>query len=101
MSLRISLPLEEATLADLESAVAAARAAGMGNRATIEVDAETTTLTITAGADSALTPDLDAWVRTSTGSRAGHENGVAGIGEQAVRSVIDILTGRMEPPRPS
>lgn len=98
MELKLSLDLDGATLRDLQQFVATAENAGVQNSATLGVEGTVVHLET----HSVQTP------RTRTESQ--HPKGddptptsefrIPGVvGEQAIRSVIDILTGKQEPPR--
>ena len=86
MALHLSLDLHGATLGDLEALVAAARSAGAESSSAIDVDTHEQVLHVRA---HGLRRAAQGEPRTET----------SGVGEAAVRSVIDILTGRQEPPR--
>lgn len=86
MALHLSLDLHGTTLGDVEALVAAARSAGAQSSSVIDVDAEAGVLSVRAQAPRYASQDA------SRGEGSG-------VGEAAVRSVIDILTGRQEPPR--
>lgn len=90
MALELSLDLQGATLGDLEAFVAAARSAGAQANSEITFAADDGVVSVRAQA-SRRTPH-----NVSPGAAREH---VGGVGEAAVRSVIDILTGRQEPPR--
>ena len=106
MSLSLSIDLTNATFADLRALVDAARTAGVND--SIRLELEDTTLIVTAAdtADRVEVVDAPAGENTtrpepprgpfSPGSWAGSGGQ---IGDAAIRSVIDILTGRQEPPR--
>ncbi|AGF72985.1 hypothetical protein [Corynebacterium halotolerans] len=109
MSVQLSIDLSDATFADLRALVDAARTAGVDSRARLEL--EDTTLIVTADGTTRPEPepeildrDRDRGRGTSTGRNQrpawdptmGHQ-----LGDAAIRSVIDILTGRQEPPRGS
>lgn len=105
MPLSLSIDLSDATFADLRALVDAARTAGVSDDVHLEL--EDTTLIVTADdtADRAATSEAP----SAAPPRAEHPRGPfssgnwAGqgsqIGDAAIRSVIDILTGRQEPPR--
>ncbi|MCZ9308249.1 hypothetical protein ACUY3K_06020 [Corynebacterium uberis] len=119
MSLTLSLDCTSATLADVESLVAAARAAGAPAQTRLRLVDSNLTLELPAGhagetdaaragADSARSGGPAQSGAHSGGARpasrgdgfggAGN-NPMGGVGEAAVRSVIDILTGRQDPTR--
>ncbi|MDK8449495.1 hypothetical protein [Corynebacterium mastitidis] len=86
MALHLALDLHGATLGDLEALVSAARSAGAEDSSAIDVDTQNLTLSVCAHSPRRSVPEA---------AGAPHN----GVGEAAVRSVIDILTGRQEPPR--
>ncbi|WPF65502.1 MULTISPECIES: hypothetical protein [unclassified Corynebacterium] len=86
MALQLSLDLHGATLSDLEALVAAARSAGAQGSSAIDVDTHNGVLSVRAQAPRRTPPSAP-------------REEISGVGEAAVRSVIDILTGRQEPPR--
>jgi len=106
MSLSLSIDLSDATFADLRALVDAARTAGVSDDVHLEL--EDTTLIVTAADTADRDEVVDATTRT-TPPRPEHARGPFGsgnwggqgaqIGDAAIRSVIDILTGRQEPPR--
>lgn len=108
MALSLSIDLTDATFADLRALVDAARTAGVSDRVSLVL--EETTLIVTADDTTERVEVVDAPAgehgpREGThGTRgpfsSGNWAGQAGpIGDAAIRSVIDILTGRQEPPR--
>lgn len=86
MAMTLSLDLDGATVADLEAVLAAARAGGIGKHAPVTLDGTVLTLNISAPS----TTQAPAANPTPTG-------GAHPVGEAAIRSVIDILTGRQSP----
>ncbi|MDO5511416.1 hypothetical protein [Corynebacterium sp.] len=103
MAVSLSIDLSNATFADLRALVDAARTAGVTD--TAQVQLEDTTLLITSDdtakrseACDTPTPRNEHPPRGPFGP--GNWPGQGGqIGDAAIRSVIDILTGRQEPPR--
>ena len=89
MAVNMTINLNDATFADLVALVDAARVAGVDPQTTLELDGETLSLTVEPGA------------RTAEPVREKPETGrtIAPLGDAAIRSVVDILTGRQEPPR--
>lgn len=85
----MTVNLNDATFSDLVALVDAARVAGVDPRTALELDGETLSLTVEPGA------------RTAEPVREKLETGrtIAPLGDAAIRSVVDILTGRQEPPR--
>lgn len=106
MSLSLSIDLNDATFADLRALVDAARTAGVSDDVRLEL--EDTTLLVTATDTAARDGSGDAPAGAAT-PRTEQPRGPFGsgnwggqgsqIGDAAIRSVIDILTGRQEPPR--
>lgn len=113
MTLSLRLDLDGASLAQLHSFLAAAEVTGCsastrvrveGTSLVAEVDAATLADASAAGASATSSAQTSA--ATGTGSPA--HTGPAGplgsrplagpVGETAIRSVIDILTGKMNPP---
>lgn len=108
MAVSISIDLTDATFADLRALVDAARTAGVSDD--VSVVLEDSTLIVTADDTTERVEVVDAPSENRTprpdtpGPRSpfgtGHWGGQGGqIGDAAIRSVIDILTGRQEPPR--
>ncbi len=106
MPLSLSIDLSDATFADLRALVDAARTAGVSDDVRLEL--EDTTLLVTATDTAARDEHDDVPSRPTTPrtepSRSPFSSGHWGaqgsqIGDAAIRSVIDILTGRQEPPR--
>ncbi|WJY68473.1 hypothetical protein CAURIS_07890 [Corynebacterium auris] len=81
--MNLSVDLENATFADLQALVEAARVAGVDKRAPLVLDSGTLHVTV----EPAAAPPA------STAQQ------LPQIGDAAIRSVVDILTGRQEPPR--
>ncbi|WKD59659.1 hypothetical protein [Corynebacterium caspium] len=94
MALHLSIDLKNATLADLENLVAAAHSAQASSDTKLELDPEKQTLTLHA--EGKKSP-----VSHTEYSGEQRWNIPNSLGENAVRSVIDILTGRLEPPHSS
>ncbi|SDR84468.1 hypothetical protein SAMN04488539_0494 [Corynebacterium timonense] len=86
----LSIDLAHATFADLEALVEAARVAGVDKRAPLVLEGETVLLT--------FAPAASAPAATDAGSAAQQ---LPQLGDAAIRSVVDILTGRQAPPRHS
>lgn len=90
MAFHISLDLNDATFADLVALVDAARAAGIDPATPLEL--EDTTMCFSVEPGQGRTP-----AQTEPAPKqAGH---IPPLGDAAIRSVVDILTGRQEPPR--
>ncbi|APT89273.1 hypothetical protein CFRA_08430 [Corynebacterium frankenforstense DSM 45800] len=104
MSLSLTVDLNTATLADLEALVAAARTAGVSTGASVTLDGDSQTLTVVADQPTSATGSARHAERPGDGENSREfptltADNIGGVGEAAVRSVIDILTGRQEPPR--
>ncbi|MDN8627037.1 hypothetical protein [Corynebacterium ureicelerivorans] len=89
MAVNMTVNLNDATFSDLVALVDAARVAGVDPQTALELDGETLSLTVEPGA------------RTAEAAREKPETSrtIAPLGDAAIRSVVDILTGRQEPPR--
>ncbi|MCT1368893.1 hypothetical protein M3701_01705 [Corynebacterium mucifaciens] len=89
MAVNMTVNLNDATFSDLVALVDAARVAGVDPQTALELDGETLSLTVEPGA------------RTAEAVREKPETSrtIAPLGDAAIRSVVDILTGRQEPPR--
>lgn len=92
MAVHITIDLADATFSDLVALVDAARVAGVDPAAAL--DLEDTTLGIRVEPDAA-TPAAPAQAR----ERREPSATLPPLGDAAIRSVVDILTGRQEPPR--
>lgn len=101
MPVSLSIDLADATFSDLRALVDAARTAGISDDTKLEL--EDTTLIATAEDTTDRIEVVDPPAagprppRPDHGPRWGSQSGP--IGDAAIRSVIDILTGRQEPPR--
>lgn len=96
MALTLRLDLSSANVADLEALLAAARAGGIGGEDRVSLDGTELVLTV---AEPAATQEAP---RPATPDASQHSNPVGHVGpvgEAAIRSVIDILSGRQNPPR--
>lgn len=97
MALHLSIDLQDATFGDLVAMIRAAQAAGVDNASRVELEDTTLLVNVAAPAVSAAsavtTPD------ESAGRHSRTQDPLPTLGENAIRSVIDILTGRQEPPR--
>lgn len=92
MAVNMTIDLESATFADLVALVEAARVAGVTDTAPVQLDG------------AALTIAVDTSRRTTQAKPARSEadtpqRPLPQLGDTAIRSVVDILTGRQEPPR--
>lgn len=98
MAVVLSIDLSDATFADLRALVDAAATAGVSDSVSLVL--EDTTLIVSADDTS----DRDPIVAPRADHPRPHfERGAHGssVGDAAIRSVIDILTGRQDPPRGS
>lgn len=96
MALTLRLDLSSANVADLEALLAAARAGGIGGEGRVSLDGTELVLTV---AEPAATQEAP---RPATPDASQHSSPVelvGPVGEAAIRSVIDILSGRQNPPR--
>ncbi|WP_115686124.1 hypothetical protein [Corynebacterium senegalense] len=80
MAVNLTVDLHDANFADLVALVEAARVAGVDKRARIELEDTTLHIKVEPSAPGAAPQ-------------------VPQLGDAAIRSVVDILTGRQEPPR--
>lgn len=94
MAVNMTIDLDNASFADLVALVDAARVAGVADAAPVKMDG------------AALTIEVDTSARGATSASAGQEESADAshrplpqLGDAAIRSVVDILTGRQEPPR--
>ncbi|TVX79269.1 hypothetical protein [Corynebacterium sp. NML180780] len=88
MAVHFSIDLTDATYADLVALVEGARVAGVDKRAALHLE------------DTTLSLEVEPEVRAERGEHAPATGGqLPQLGDAAIRSVVDILTGRQEPPR--
>ena len=91
MAVHFSIDLTDATYADLVALVEGARVAGVDKRAALHLE------------DTTLSLEGEPEVRTERSAAREHAPATGGqlpqLGDAAIRSVVDILTGRQEPPR--
>ncbi|WP_211272771.1 hypothetical protein [Corynebacterium phocae] len=98
MALSLRLDLEKATIADLEALLAAARSGGADGGSEVSLDG--TQLVIDADTAGAPRPAQPATAREpeSPASKSdSFRDAVAPVGDAAIRTVIDILSGRQNP----
>lgn len=88
MAVNMTIDLNDATFSDLVALVDAARVAGVDPATRLVHDGGTLAISVEPGARPAR--------REATPER---ERTIAPLGDAAIRSVVDILTGRQEPPR--
>lgn len=95
MAINLSIDLADATFADLVALVDAAHAAGVERATPLELEGGQLTLAVepTAAKPSAAAPT------PRGGEGEGSHRPLPQLGDAAIRSVVDILTGRQEPPR--
>lgn len=91
MSLNLSLDLSDATLADLEALLAAARAAGCDPAAALSVEGTVMHVDV---AKPRVHPDVS---KPDTSRRTNLDRSTA---ESTIRSIIDALSERLDPPHP-
>ena len=89
MAVHFSIDLNDATYADLVARVEGARVAGVDKQARLNL--EDTTLSLEVEPDTRR-----GTTRTEHPTPGGQ---LPQLGDAAIRSVVDILTGRQEPPR--
>lgn len=108
MAIEMSIDLTDATFADIVGLVDAAHAAGVTRDTPVTMDGAALTLKV----DPARSPEAStAASQSGDGAAGGSSRGAAGsggdcthrplpqLGDAAIRSVVDILTGRQDPPR--
>ncbi|SQG65061.1 Uncharacterised protein [Corynebacterium renale] len=97
MELKLSLDLNDATLRDLQQFVATAENAGVQSGARLSLDGSVVHLHTHSVQESLPKSSTSHKGTDPTPTSEFRIPGV--VGEQAIRSVIDILTGKQEPPR--
>lgn len=95
MAVHITIDLSDATFADLVALVDAARVAGVEH--TTELLLEDTTLTIEVDPPRTVARAQDPG-RGQESAQHGGMSQLPHLGDAAIRSVVDILTGRQDPP---
>ncbi|MFS0501509.1 hypothetical protein ACL1CX_02180 [Corynebacterium striatum] len=93
MSLNLSLGITTATLADLEAFLAAARAASATDDADLVLDG--THLRVDVSSPRAEKPQVE----TPQATAHPRHSVERPLGDNAIRSIIDILSERLDPPR--
>ncbi|HAT1302455.1 TPA: hypothetical protein I8V98_000774 [Corynebacterium striatum] len=93
MSLNLSLDITTATLADLEAFLAAARAASATDDADLVLDG--TYLRVDVSSPRAEKPQAENPQATAHPRHSVEQP----LGDNAIRSIIDILSERLDPPR--
>ena len=103
MAVNLSIDLNDATYSDLVALVDAARTAGADSATSLELDGTMLKVSVAAPSVSMARRD-DAAARYTRDARQardtpGFEDRVLPVlGENAVRGIMDILTGRQDPP---
>lgn len=103
MAVNLSIDLNDATYGDLVALVDAARTAGADSATSLELDGTMLKVSVAAPSVSMARRD-DAAARYTRDARQtrdtpGFEDRVLPVlGENAVRGIMDILTGRQDPP---
>lgn len=90
----MTINLEDATFSDLVALVQAAEVAGVDKLAPLKLEDSTLSITVTTPGVTRLGSDQP----TNQGANT-QSDSVGQLGDAAIRSVIDILTGKQEPPR--
>ncbi len=85
----MTINLDDATFSDLVALVKAAEVAGIDKRAPLTLEGSELSISVT-------TPGVTVLGSDQSNNRTTPQ---PNIGDAAIRSVIDILTGRQEPPR--
>lgn len=94
MAVNLSIDLDNATFADLVALVEAARAAGVDTRAPLALEGSSVSLRVAEPAAAGR-----AVPERQPAKHSAREAHGAPLGDAAIRSVIDILSGRLDPPR--
>lgn len=93
MAVNISIDLHDATFADLVALVDAARVAGVDAHTALQLEDSTLQIAVEASnTGHARTPQAPA-------EQTPAPSPLPQLGDAAIRSVVDILTGRQDPPR--
>ena len=100
MAVNLTVDLDNATFADLVALVEAARVAGVDKRAKLELEDTTLHVSVEPSAPGAHSPGAQAAGGYAAQRPPAPHSPLPQLGDAAIRSVIDILTGRQEPPRP-
>ncbi|QYH19449.1 hypothetical protein JKI95_10235 [Corynebacterium aquatimens] len=93
MAVHMTIDLADATFADLVALVEAARVAGVERSTPVTLEDSTLTVAVEPAPQPAPRP-----AERPAESDAAHRP-LPQLGDAAIRSVVDILTGRQEPPR--
>lgn len=102
MAVQISIDLEHATFADLVALVDAARVAGVTSDTVLELEDSTLSIAVEPDSADAHQQRVPERAREGEGPTTVSTPGSSALpqlGDAAIRSVVDILTGRQEPPR--
>ncbi|MEH0147670.1 hypothetical protein V6D40_08355 [Corynebacterium sp. Q4381] len=97
MAVNMSIDLDNATFADLVALVDAARVAGVADAAPVKLDGAALSIEVDTSARASQAKPA----RTSAPAESADTSHrpLPQLGDAAIRSVVDILTGRQEPPR--
>lgn len=87
MAVNMTIDLDNATFADLVALVDAARVAGIDPATKLELE------------DTTLNVSVEPSPRRANSPEPSKDRTMPPLGDAAIRSVVDILTGRQEPPR--
>ncbi|MDN6099817.1 hypothetical protein [Corynebacterium flavescens] len=98
MSLTLSLDLSSASVAELSALLAAARAAGVQPSTKLSVEGSVLTIDVTQPETNPARQEGWEDARANTG-RTGRSD--RPVGETTIRSLIDLLNERLDPPRGS
>lgn len=104
MAVNLSIDLNDATYGDLVALVDAARTAGADSATSLELDGTTLKVSVAAPSVSMARRDDERAARYTRDPRqvrdtVGFDDRVLPVlGENAVRGIMDILTGRQDPP---
>ena len=98
MSLTLSIDLGDATFADLSAVIAAAQAAGVKPDTQLELVDGALQITVDEPAGKKTSSLAESARHRESEAKSGGTSRREPIGEAAIKSVIDILTGRQEPP---
>lgn len=97
MAVNMTIDLGNANFADLVALVDAARVAGVTDTAPVKLDGAALSIEVdTSARTSQAKPARDG--APAAASDTSHRP-LPQLGDAAIRSVVDILTGRQEPPR--
>ena len=100
MAVNMTIDLDNATFADLVALVDAARVAGVTDTAPVKLNGAALSIEVdtSARAGQAKPAQASASGAPAQSADTSHRP-LPQLGDAAIRSVVDILTGRQEPPR--